>query len=216
MLALERSAASPAYGARLRARARADLAQLQARLSAGDFAVGQRIFVRVDGAASVFNDTLTVLDSLILDIPGVRRVRLAGVLRSELEPMVLGEVRQVVLNARVNVRLLTRVAVLGAVTSPGFFAVPAETLLDQMLAFARGPAPTAAIERLRVVRGDTVLMQGQAVLAAIADGRTLEGLDLRDGDALVVPLANPPWDRASLFSIAGIFLAPLITILVVR
>ncbi len=213
---LERTASSTAYGERTRAKARAEMVRVRSRLANGDFTVGQRIWVRLDGQPTLFNDTLTVRDSLYLDIPNVRRIPLGGVLRSELEAKVTAEVAQVVRDARVQVWPLTRVAVLGSVTNPGFFQVPSQTLLDHLITLAGGPTSTSAIERLRVMRSDTVLMQGPAVLTAIAEGKTLDELDLRDGDALMVPQGNPPWDRASILSIAGIFLAPLITILVAR
>jgi protein involved in polysaccharide export with SLBB domain len=213
---LERSAASPAYGERLRARARADLERVRRRLAVGDFTPGERIIVRVEADSLLFADTITVLDSLVLNIPGVRRVTLDGVLRSELEQRLSASVGAVVRNARIVARPLMRVAVFGDVTNPGFHAVPAETLLDQLLSLSGSPSSTAAMRDLRVERADTVLYAGPEVLAAIARGRTLEALDLRDGDALIVPPGSAPWDRSSFLQIAGILVAPLIAVLVVR
>lgn len=213
---LERSASSPAYGARLRATAVADLAAIRRRLSAGDFRVGQQILLRIDGAAAPINDTLTVLDSLILDLPGIRRVSLFGLLRSELEARLTLEVGQVVRNARVSARPLMRLAVLGAVGAPGFSSVPHETLVDQLLTLGGGPADRATIDDLRLMRGDTILLRGDAVMSAIADGQTVAALGLRDGDALFVPRGSEPLNRTSALSLVTLFLSPLLTIFVFR
>jgi protein involved in polysaccharide export with SLBB domain len=168
------------------------------------------------GRNQLFADTVTVLDSLMIDISGVRRVSLAGVLRSELAEKVAREVGVVVRNADATVRPLMRIAVLGSVATPSFFAVPSETLLDQLLAMAGGPANDAPIEKMRVMRGDTAVLEGTEVLAAIAEGRTLDALELRDGDALVVAPGSPPWDRSSTLSIVSLLLSPLITFVLVR
>jgi protein involved in polysaccharide export with SLBB domain len=218
---LERAAASTAYSERTRGRALQSLAQVRRRLSTGDFAVGQRVVVMVttsntEGRQQLANDTLTVLDSLVIDIPGVRRISLAGVLRSELVEKVTREIGIVVRNAEVIVRPLVRIAVLGSVNAPGFLAVPSETLLDQLLTMSGGPANNAPIEKMQVMRGDTVLLKGEDVMAAISEGRTIDALNLRDGDALVVAPAPTPWDRSAVLSIVSLVVSPLITLVLVR
>lgn len=213
---LERAAASPAYSARLRGQAQRDLAQVRRRLISGDFLIGERIHVTVSATETNFDDTLTVRDSLVVEIPGIRRFSLAGVLRAELQERAHREVNAVVRNASVTARPLMRIAVLGAVTAPGFFAVTPETLVDQLLMLAGSPDANAPFERLRFMRADTVLMEGKDVLRAIADGRTLGSLDLRDGDVLRVPSGAAPWDRASTLQIVTVFAAPLIALLLTR
>jgi hypothetical protein len=213
---LERAAESPAYGARLRASARLDLGRVRRRLGAGDFTVGERIFVRVEGGERPFADTVSIRDSLIVDLPNIRRFSVTGVLRSELEAHLTNEVRAVIRNARVTSQPLMRVAVLGAVTTPGFRAVPSETLVDHLLFLGGSPTATATLDKMRFMRGDTVLLTGPAVMAAIAQGRTLASLDLADGDALVVPSGSPPWDRSSALQIVSLLMAPLIAVVLAR
>lgn len=213
---LERAAASPAYSARTRARARDELVLVRRRLAEGDLSVGERVAIRIEGQSPILTDTLTVLDSLIIDLPGIRRVRLYGVLLSELEPRIAAEVGEVIRNARVSARPLMRVAVLGAVSSPGFRAVPAETLVDQLLSLAGSPMPQAIMDEMSLMRADTVLMGGPAILSAIADGRSIGSLGLRNGDVLMVPQGGPPWDRNATLQIVSLFLAPIITIFLIR
>jgi hypothetical protein len=214
---LELAAASTAYGQRIRGRARSELVAVRRRLADGDFRVGERVAVRIVGAQStLLNDTLTVLDSLILDIPGVRRIRLHGVLHSEAENRVAAEVGEVVRSAQVSVRPLMRVAVLGAVSSPGFRAVPSEMLVDQLLSTAGSPTAAAELSKMRFMRADTVLLQGADVISAISQARTLSSLSLRDGDVLLVPAAGAPWDRAAVLQVVGMFMMPLLTIFVLQ
>lgn len=213
---LDASAASTAYSERLRDRAREDAAQVRHRLTAGDFSVGDRIQLRVSGPTQLVDTTLTVGDSLILNVPGIKQVRLYGVLRSELESALTRDLGEVVRQVQVSAHPLIRIAVLGQVTTPGFLAVPPETLVDQLITLSGGPAPTAALDNMSVVRRDTVLWDGDELSGAIARGRTVAALNLRDGDALVVPPQGAPWDRAAVLQIASFFIGPLITILVVR
>jgi hypothetical protein len=213
---LELDATSSAYSADLRARARAELAVVRRRLDAGDLSVGERIAIRVTGGESILDDTLTVLDSIIIDLPGIRRISLRGVLRSELQSRLETEARAVIREAQVTARPLLRIAVLGAVTAPGYRSVPSETLVDQLLAQGGNPASTARIDRMRFVRIDTTIMQGHEILRAIAAGRSLASLDLRDGDALVVPPGSPPWDRAQTIQILLALSAPIMALLLTR
>lgn len=211
---LDQLAASTAYGERLRARARADAAVLRARLTDGDFKVGDRIMLVVEGQI-VVNDTLSVLDGARLMVPGFRAVSLAGVLRSELETKLRSELTDVVRQATVTARPLIRLAVFGAVGQPGYVSVPAETTVDELLMVAGGPTATAEIEALRLVRSDTVLVGPAAIRAAVAQGRTVGALDLTDGDALFVPEKGLPWDRNSILQMVT-FALSIFTILVFR
>jgi len=210
------SAASPAYSERTRARARAQASAVRSRLLNGDFRVGDRILLFVQGPTQLVDSTLAVGDSLVLDVPGIRRVRLHGVLRSELESVLLRDVGEVVREPRVTARPLLRLAVLGQVIRPGFVSVPSQMLVDQLITESGGPSLTADLGKLRFVRGDTTLLEGVAVSRAITQGSTLDALELRDGDALIVPLQSAPWDRGTVMQIAGFVLTPLLTLVAVR
>lgn len=213
---LESSATSPAYSERTRARARVQAVAVRARLVNGDFSLGDKIQLHVQGPTQLVDSTLTVGDSVILDVPGIRRVRLHGVLRSELESVLLRDVGEVVRDPRITARSLIRLAVLGEVLTPGFRTVAPETLIDELITLAGGPAATGALDKMQLVRGDTLLMGGADVSAALAEGRTIGSLGLRDGDALVIPPRGTPWDRASFLQVASFLVTPLLTLLAVR
>lgn len=213
---LESSVSSTAYSERIRLRARSQATAIRSRLRDGDFRVGDQIQLRVQGPTQLVDSTLTVGDSLILSVPGIRDVRLYGVLRSELEPVLRREVGEVVREPRIEARTLVRVAVLGAVATPGFHAVPTETLIDQLITLAGGPVATAALEKMQLLRGDTILFEDADVSNAIANSRTLGALDLQDGDVLMVPQQSLPWDRSSILQVASFFIGPVLTLLVVR
>lgn len=214
--ALAQSAASPAYGDRLRASARAQLEVVRHRLAAGDFRLGERILVDIQGQTVSTSDTLTVQDSLIVAIPNIRRVRLHGVLRSELDALMTREVGAVVLNAVVRAQPLMRLAVFGQVANPGYVSVSADTRVDELITIAGGPTVGADLTNVRLARGDTVLADSEAIGLAIAEGRALSALALRDGDALILPESPPPWNRESTLQIVSMFIMPIITIVLIR
>lgn len=211
----ERFANSPAYGERSRARAAALATELRQRLADGDFRVGDRMLLSVVGTVSL-EDTVTVVEGQRIVARGIGEISLKGVLRSELTERVTAAIVEVVRNGAVTVRPLVRLGVFGSVVSPGYLAVPAETTVDQLLGLAGGPAAEAAPEKFRLVRGDTVLASGTTVLQAIAAGRTVVELQMRDGDLLVVDPRSQPWDRASTLQILTIIVGPIITFLLLR
>ncbi len=212
----ERSATSTAYGARTKERARRLAADLRTRMRDGDFRVGDQIQIRVQGTELNLLDTLAVSDSLLIDVPNIRSISLRGVLRSELDSALTMELARSVRDLRVEARPLIRVAVFGLVTNPGYLTVPSETLLDQLLTLSGGPTAEAAPDRMRLMRADTVLLDGKRVQAAIASSRTLDALDVRDGDALYVVRRREPWTLQTTLSIVTLVLALPVAVTVLR
>lgn len=211
---LDQLAASPAYSERTRSRALSQSAAIRARLVTGDFRAGDQIILVIEGQLPL-DDTLTVLDGSRLQVPNYRTISLSGVLRSELETKLRTEITDIVKNSTVSVRPLIRLAVFGAVAAPGYLSVPSETTLDDLIMRAGGPTATAEIDKLRLVRADTVLARASAIRSAVAEGRTVGALDLTDGDALFVPESGAPWDRGAVLQTAG-FVLTLLTIFVLR
>jgi len=208
-------AASPAYSTQARAKASRYASQLERRLQDGDLRAGDRLMVQVTGSVPL-NDTVTVLDGQTLELPRFGLVSVAGVLRSELDAKLREFVNATVRDATVSVRPLIRVAVYGSVGAPGYQAVPLETRLDELIMLSGGPTSEADPNRMRVMRGDAVVLQPQEVLAAIADGHTVGWLGLREGDRLTLDVRTPPWDRGTTLQIVGLFAFPIITTLLVR
>jgi protein involved in polysaccharide export with SLBB domain len=120
----------------------------------------------------------------------VGRVTLEGVLRSELESHLARRIGEFVRNPVVRARTMVRLSVLGGVARPGYYSVPVETRIEDLLNQAGGPAPTAVLTEMRVQRGDERIWQGERLQQAIAEGRTVDALGLQAGDQLFVPQAR--------------------------
>jgi protein involved in polysaccharide export with SLBB domain len=85
---------------------------------------------------------------------------------------------------------LMRLSIQGQVGSPGFYVVPAESLVSEALMVAGGPASQADLDALRIERGSDRLMDGEELQEAMRDGRTLDQLNLQAGDQIVLPAAR--------------------------
>jgi len=211
----DRLAASTAYSEAVRARARTEAAAIRRRLTEGDFQAGDRLLLRVEGQV-MLDDTVTVLDGQRITVRGIRQVSLAGTLRSELETFLRAELNEIVRNTTVSATPLMRMSVLGSVTRPGFLSVPQSTTLDRLITLAGGPVANAGIARMTLTRADTLIATAQTVQRAMANGTTLEALGVIDGDALVVPPQNPPWDRTQALQLVTAIVFPLLTLFLVR
>lgn len=187
---VERVAASAGRDEAAGAEARRAAERIQARLREGDFRVGDPILLTIEGEDAL-SDTLTVTPGPALVVPGIGEVSLAGVLRSELVAHLAAELGRYLKDPVVDARPLIRLAVTGEVEGPGFYVLPAEAVLADVLMVAGGPTREAAIDRIRVERGDRRIWDAEAVQRLIAEGRTLEHLELRAGDRIVVPRHNP-------------------------
>ena len=163
----------------------AEAAAIRARLTEGDFLVGDRVVVSLH-VDTLVHDTLVVRDGVVLRIPSLVDVPLRGVLRSELESRVTQELSRVLRAPRVEVHGLLRMAVLGEVTRPGYYYVTADMLVSDAIMVAGGPTANAEPERSQVRRAGATLLEREDVHAAIQRGATLDALGLRAGDELVV------------------------------
>ncbi len=182
----QEAARSSAYSEELRARARYEADLIRARLENGDFQVGDRIVLTVETQSSL-SDTFTVGPGTVLSLPMIGDIPLKGILRSELEPYLTQQIGRYVREPVVRARSLIRISVLGAVGQPGFYVVPSESLLTDVLMTAGGPGPSAALTKIRVERGNESIWAGDPLQQAIIEGRTLDQLSLKAGDRIVVP-----------------------------
>jgi hypothetical protein len=210
---LDRFAASTAYSAGLRDRARADAVALRRRLSEGDFRPGDRIILKIEGAITL-DDTATVLEGRRLPVEGFRQVNLEGVLRSELEARLRNDLTDFVRNAVVTVRPLMRIAVFGSVGRQGYLLAPSETTLDDLLTMAGGPIADANVRDMVVQRADTLIVTSDEIRRHVASGNTIGAIGLEDGDALVVPQRQAPRDVRSALQTASVFFSVLSLLLV--
>lgn len=193
----EQLLASPAHSAQFKDRTRVEAEAIRARLRDGDIQVGDQVAVFVEGN-DVLSDTFTVRANRILFIPSIGDVPVGGLLRSELEDRVTEHLARYIVNPVVRVQPLIRVAVGGEVGKPGFYTVPSEFLVSDVLMSAGGPSGSADLRRVYVERRGTRLLEGEVLQQAISDGRTLDQMNFHPGDQIYVPPARQsrfkdPW-----------------------
>lgn len=170
-----------------RQRMTAEAAQIRQRLERGDFRVGDRILLSVEGEEETLPDTVVVEPGQMIDLEDFGEVPVGGVLRSEIEGHLADELSQFILDPEVRASGLVRVAVLGSVGNPGFYTMPAETLLSDAIMAAGGPSSNANVDQVRIRRGTEEIMDGEQTRLALQQGLTLDQLNIQGGDQVSVP-----------------------------
>jgi protein involved in polysaccharide export with SLBB domain len=184
---LEQQSSSGSLSGTARTRTMAELAAIRIRLQQGDFRVGDR-FVITLRQDSVRSDTASVRDSLKVSVANLPDASLAGVLRSELDERMTTHVARYLRNVSVRTSVLTRVAILGAVRTPGFYYASPDRPISDLVMVAGGPAEQANLNELEVSRGTAKLLSVKDSRKAVKDGRTLEQLDVQSGDEVKIPI----------------------------
>ncbi len=168
-------------------RLEAEAQSLRRRLEEGDFRAGDRFLITLSQDAAQRSDTASVRDSLLVSLAGLPDLSLRGTLRSELNEKLGAHVARFLRNSSVRTLIFTRLAILGAVGSPGYYSVPPDRPMSDVLMMAGGAAKDANLGKLEVKRGGSVILSSKAANKAITEGRTLEQLDLQSGDELRIP-----------------------------
>lgn len=163
-----------------------EIGVIEERLDNGDFQVGDRIAVTVQGE-SALTDTFTVQRGQLLDLTGIGVLELAGVLRVELQDTVAGFLSRYLRNPVVRTQSFIPLTVNGAVSRPGFYPVPIDAQLADVLMVAQGALNSARIDRISIRRNNDEIFNREDVQQAIAQGYTVDQLTLRPGDELYVP-----------------------------
>ncbi len=150
------------------------------------FTPGDVISLQVEGD-SLLNGTFTVGPGPGLTLPVIGAVPLAGVRRADLEPHLRGYLGRYLRNPVVHAKALIRLLIVGEVAKPGVYAVPTDLVVADALMLAGGPTAAAKVTAIRVERGNQRLLDGDRMQAALAQGMTVDDLNLRAGDRLDVP-----------------------------
>jgi protein involved in polysaccharide export with SLBB domain len=182
----EQALASPAYSEGVKRGIRADAAAIRDRLENGDFRVGDRIALYVQGEPNL-PDTVAVEPGPTVRLPLFGEIQLRGVLRSEIEAHMAHALSSFIREPVVRAEGLMRLAVIGQVTRPGFYTMPAQMLVGEALMVAGGPTPASNLGEVRIERGTTRLLEGLELQEAMRTGLTLDQLNLQAGDQIVVP-----------------------------
>jgi polysaccharide export outer membrane protein len=93
--------------------------------------------------------------SVVLPYVGERTV--TGIAPTTVRAELLAEYANVLANQAVQVSLLRRVRILGAVRSPGLYRVDATMTIADALALAGGLSPNGRLDGVRIVRGGMVI-----------------------------------------------------------
>ena len=149
--------------------------------------VGDRIVLTVEGEKAL-TDSFTVAAGPSVELPVIGIVSLAGIRVSDLEPYLTTAIARFFRNpiVRVKVRSRMRLSVIGEVNKPGFYDVPTDALLSDVITLAGGPAKEAKLDRMRLERGDSTMLEGVRLRKAIDGGVSLTQLGVQSGDRLVV------------------------------
>ncbi|MEK9505839.1 polysaccharide biosynthesis/export family protein [Gaopeijia maritima] len=211
---LDAAAVSEDYGEAVRQQAAARAAQIRQRLTEGDYRVGDRIQVQVQGEAwdadspgaiqpvqvvptpgsiaiptgrGSTGATFAVQEGPAVKFPDIPLISLRGVLRSELQDHLTEELSAYIIDPVVEAETLLRIAVMGEVRVPGYYYPAATQNLGDLIMMAGGPAPSAEYDKTSLLRGGQPLWEGDDLQALIGEGRTLDQLNLQAGDIVEVP-----------------------------
>lgn len=169
---------------------------LRSRLRDGDFHPGDRITLWVNGEPALSN-TFTVRAGNILVIPTLQELQLKGVLRSELRDLLLREIRRYIKDPEIQVTTLVNIAVLGAVGRPGFYAVPPDAPITDVLMTAGGPGGNADFGRSRVIRDGADFVDAAKVRRILEANSTLDEIGVQSGDQIVIGERTHRWQTVS-------------------
>jgi hypothetical protein len=193
----EQVMSSPSQSSRARNQARAEAEAIRRRLQEGDMQVGEQVVLFVQGNEAL-SDTFTVSPGRVLYLPNVGEVQLAGLLRSEVPARLSEHLGRYLVNPVVRVQTLMRVSVAGQVGKPGYYSVPPESLVSDVLMVAGGPTAGADMRKVFVERQGTKVVEGTKLQQAMAEGQTLDQMNFYPGDQIYVPerresLLRDPW-----------------------
>ncbi len=197
-------------GGKALASLRLEATVLRNRLEEGDFRVGDRFLITISQDAQQRSDTASVRDSLMVSLVGLPDVSLKGTLRAELNDKLSAHVARFLRNSTVRTIVFTRVAILGAVSRPGFFVAPPDRPISELLMVAGGTLADANLNDLQVYRNGSTLLDKKEARTAFNEGRTLEELDVQSGDEIRIPLKkrfSPQAIVQVVFFASSIFLA---------
>lgn len=177
-------------------------------LGTGELRTGDRIVLTVEDEEAL-TDTFTVRTGPAIDLPVIGAVQLVGVKREGVQAHLTTEIGKYIKNPSVRAQTLVRVAVLGEVTRAGYFALPADALLSDVINEAGGPTGEAEMKKIQLSRRGKVVQEGSRLRNAIAAGRTLDEMGMQAGDEIIIPRRH---DSERTVRIIGLIVAIPLTV----
>jgi protein involved in polysaccharide export with SLBB domain len=182
----EQGANTEGYSEHVRRPARQEAELIRQRLAEGDFQVGDQINMTVTGMAQL-SGTFTVSEGLVLLLPDIGSLSVAGLLRSELQQGLRDQLSKYIRDPEVFAKSNIRLSVWGAVGAPGYIVVSSDALLVDVLTQAGQPTPVAEQDKIEIKRNGDVIWEDEPLEEAIVQGRTIDQMNLRAGDRIEVP-----------------------------
>lgn len=119
-------------------------------------------------------------DRGVVTLPLLGERRVAGLQATELRDTLLRDFRGYLQTPSIEVAVLRRITVLGAVNQPGLYTVDTTVTLREAIGLAGGVAPAGDDSDIRLTRDGRVVRRG------IDGGSRIADVDIRSGDEIVV------------------------------
>ena len=181
----EKIIASSGYSGRIKEAKRKEIALLRSRIEEGDLQPGDQVILVVQGE-STLTGNFTVGPARTLALPGIPDISVKGLLRSEVPDFMTNELKKYLKNPTVTAQVTLRLSFLGGVGRPGYYQMPAQALIDSAIMAAGGPGNGIDPANTKIERGGKEILSKEGFRQALVDGRTLDQLNLRAGDEIVV------------------------------
>ncbi len=181
----EQIANSDGYSDQLREQKRMEASLIRSRLLEGDFFPGDQIVVSVAGDTAA-TSTLTVGPGRVISLLGLPDIPLNGVLRSEIEDYLRQQLARYIRNPEVKARPLLRLSITGGIGAPGFYQLDPDILVSAALMTAGGITNATELDHTKVLRDKEEVVSGEQFARAVREGGTLDQLNLRAGDEIIV------------------------------
>lgn len=162
--------------------------------------LGDKVVLRV-WREPTWSDAFPVDPTGDVVLPRIGRMRVAGMMPSALEDSVRVRLAEFLREPNVDLIVLRRVAVLGAVKKPDVLFVEPVTALQDVIAQAGGLTDDGDLNRIEIIRGGQRLPVGRW-----QDVASRPASDIRSGDQVVVGRKN--WfQRNALAAISSVAVA---------
>lgn len=196
----EKIVASPGYSGRIKSIKRKEITLLKSRLEDGDLQPGDQVALQVAGD-SLLTGTFVVTPNRVLPLPGLGDIPVKGVLRTEVPGYLTTELKKYLKNPTVTAQTTMRLSFLGAVGRPGYYQMPAEILVDSAIMAAGGPSGGTDPAKTKVERSGVEVLSPEGFRQAVIEGRTLDQLNLRAGDEIIVGGERTPGVRRGIMAV---------------
>ena len=172
--------------------------------------VGDRVQLMVEGDTAL-TGTFAVVAGPALALPVIGSLPLGGVRRDQIQSYLAAQLSHYLKQPVVHAQTLIHLSVIGEVEHPGYYSVPVDILLGDVLMQAGGPTRDADIHQLSIKRNGQLLYQADTLRKNMTAGMTVDQLGLRDGDNISVPLLVRK-DPESRWRIIGIVVMSVVAV----